>query len=65
MIIRKNFSMKNIVLTGFMGTGKSSVGVELSERLGYRYCDLDSLISAEVGMTINQIFEKYGESHFR
>jgi shikimate kinase len=57
--------MKNIVLTGFMGTGKSSVGVELSERLGYRYCDLDSLISAEVGMTINQIFEKYGESHFR
>lgn len=48
-----------------MGTGKSSVGIVLSKRLGYRYCDLDSLIADEAGMTINQIFEQFGESHFR
>lgn len=57
--------MRNIVLTGFMGTGKSSVGAELAKKLGYRYCDLDSLITDEAGMTINQIFEQYGELHFR
>ncbi len=57
--------MRNIVLTGFMGTGKSSVGVELAKELGFRYCDLDSLISDEAGMTINRIFEQYGETHFR
>jgi shikimate kinase len=57
--------MRNIVLTGFMGTGKSSVGVKLAKKLGYRYCDLDSLITDEAGMTINRIFEQYGERHFR
>jgi len=48
-----------------MGTGKSSVGVELAKRLGCRYCDLDSLITEETGMTINRIFEQFGETHFR
>lgn len=57
--------MRNIVLTGFMGTGKSSTGMELAKRLGYGYCDLDSLIVEEAGMTINSIFEQFGETHFR
>ncbi len=57
--------MRNIILTGFMGTGKSSIGVELAKILGYRYCDLDSLISEQAGMTISQIFDNYGEEYFR
>jgi shikimate kinase len=57
--------MKNIILTGFMGTGKSSVGEILAERLGYKYCDLDNLVVECTGMSINQIFEKFGEEYFR
>ncbi len=57
--------MRNVILTGFMGTGKSSVGAILAGRLGYKYCDLDSLIVEHTGMTINQIFERFGEEYFR
>ncbi len=57
--------MKNIILTGFMGTGKSSVGEIFAEKLGYEYCDLDSLVVKDTGMSINQIFEKFGEKYFR
>jgi len=56
---------KNIILTGFMGTGKSSVGKLLAERLGYRYCDLDALIVDAAGVSINEIFARHGEAHFR
>jgi shikimate kinase len=56
---------KNIILTGFMGTGKSSIGKLLAERLGYRYVDLDALIVEQAGISINEIFAKEGESHFR
>ncbi len=56
---------KNIILTGFMGTGKSSVGRVLADRLGYRYCDLDALIVAAAGSSINEIFARHGEAHFR
>lgn len=57
--------VRNIVLTGFMGTGKSSVGRLLAERLGFRYLDLDALIVAEAGISINEIFARHGEPHFR
>lgn len=57
--------MRNIVLTGFMGTGKSSVGRLLAQRLGFRYCDLDARIVEEEGISINEIFSRHGESHFR
>ncbi|GFE58284.1 shikimate kinase [Geobacter sp. AOG1] len=57
--------MKNIILTGFMGTGKSSVGKELALRLNYRYIDLDALIVAEAGISINEIFVRSGEAVFR
>jgi shikimate kinase len=57
--------MKNVVLTGFMGTGKSSVGVELAERLGYRYRDLDCIITDYACMSVNRIFAELGELHFR
>ncbi len=54
-----------IVLTGFMGTGKSAVGCRLAERLGLRFIDLDQAIEREAGMTIPEIFASEGESGFR
>lgn len=55
----------NIILTGFMATGKSSVGKELAARLGYEFVDLDPLIEAEAKMPIAQIFATQGEDRFR
>jgi shikimate kinase len=57
--------MKNIVLTGFMGTGKTEVGKILSQRLGYVLVDVDAEIERQQGMKITEIFKKYGESRFR
>ncbi len=57
--------MKNIVLTGFMGTGKSTVGKELARRLGMTLIELDSEIEKAEGMTIREIFSQYGEEYFR
>lgn len=57
--------MTNIILTGFMGTGKSSVGKLLAKRLGYRFRDMDDMIVSRQNMSINEIFEKCGEIHFR
>lgn len=60
-----NASGLNIILTGFMGTGKSTVGTILAECLGRTCLDTDLLIEQKTGLTIAQIFEKYGEEHFR
>lgn len=57
--------MKNIVLTGFMGTGKTYTGRALARKMGTRFIDTDTLIEKEAGMSIREIFEKYGEPHFR
>ncbi len=57
--------MKNIVLTGFMGTGKSAVGREIARRLGMRFVELDAEIEKAEGMTIREIFSRYGEPYFR
>jgi len=54
-----------IVLTGFMGTGKTSVGRELSRRLGYEFIDTDDLIEERERMPISLIFKKKGEEYFR
>jgi 3-dehydroquinate synthase len=54
-----------IVLTGFMGTGKTSVGKELSRRLGYKFIDTDVLIEEREGAPISLIFKKKGEDYFR
>lgn len=58
-------SKRNIILTGFMATGKSSIGRCLAARLGYEFVDLDGLIEAEAGMRISQIFASQGEAAFR
>lgn len=57
--------MKNIVLTGFMGTGKTEVGKILAQRFGYTFLDADSIIEQEQKMSITEIFRLYGEPYFR
>lgn len=54
-----------IVLTGFMGTGKSVVGRRLAQRLGLTFVDLDEAIEEAADMTIPEIFASEGESGFR
>ena len=56
---------KNIVLTGFMGAGKSTVGQKLANILNMKIADTDAIIESEVGITISEIFERHGESRFR
>jgi shikimate kinase len=55
----------NVILIGFMGTGKSTVGRLLAEALGWAYLDSDSCIVEEQGLTIPEIFERDGEERFR
>ena len=56
---------KNIILIGFMGSGKTSVGKRLSIKLRREFIDMDDFIEKREGMTINEIFAKKGESYFR
>jgi len=55
----------NIVLIGFMGSGKSSVGLYLSENLNMKYISTDDIIEEREKMKISEIFKKYGEKYFR
>lgn len=57
--------MKNIILIGFMGTGKTSVGKCLARELNLKFIDTDDLIEKEAGICINEIFAKFGEEYFR
>jgi len=57
--------MRNIVLIGFMGTGKSEVGKLLSRRLGWTFIDTDRRVEARERATIAQIFARRGEHYFR
>jgi shikimate kinase len=55
----------NIYIVGFMGTGKSSVGLSLAGRLGWAFCDLDAEIERAAGETVSDMFRNRGEAHFR
>ncbi len=55
----------NIVLVGFMGSGKSSIGRILARRLGYRFIDTDRKLIEREGMEISEIFALHGEDYFR
>lgn len=54
-----------IFLTGYMGSGKSTVGLELSELLNLAFVDLDAWIEEHSGLTVQQWFEELGEDEFR
>lgn len=56
---------RRIVLTGFMGSGKSTVGPLLAQRLGWKFIDVDDLIEIEAGTSIASLFATEGEAAFR
>jgi shikimate kinase len=56
---------KTVALVGMMGAGKTSIGRRLGARLEVPFCDADHEIEAAAGMTISEIFAKYGEPEFR
>ena len=57
--------IKNLVLTGMMGVGKSTIGKRLAEKLSYNFIDVDKLVEAEEGCSINMIFKNKSEKYFR
>jgi shikimate kinase len=62
----RGLRMKNIVITGFMGTGKSTVGNMLAEDYSLDFVDTDVLIEEKAGnKKVTEIFDEYGEAYFR
>lgn len=57
--------MNNIILIGFMGSGKTSVGKQLARKLKYTFCDTDQLIEKENKKSVQNIFATNGEEYFR
>lgn len=57
--------MRNVILTGFMGVGKTTVGKILAEKLKMRFVDMDEIAEREEGMSVFDIFERRGEPYFR
>jgi len=63
--VTKGIIMRTIILTGFMGAGKSRVGKELAKKLSILYIDTDKLIEQKSGRKIKDIFKEHGEAYFR
>ncbi len=58
-------NLNNIFIVGLMGSGKTSIGKFLAKRTGRLFIDTDNEIIKESGMTITEIFNKFGENYFR
>ncbi|MGJ0621583.1 MAG: 3-dehydroquinate synthase [Methylocystis sp.] len=65
LAVRAALGGQAIVLVGMMGSGKSAIGQRLAARLGLPFVDADAEIAAAAGMSIPEIFAKYGERYFR
>ncbi|GAC1322679.1 MAG: bifunctional shikimate kinase/3-dehydroquinate synthase [Chloroflexota bacterium] len=57
--------MKNLLLTGFMATGKSTIGSLIARKYGLAFVDIDTEVEHCTGLTISQIFVEHGEAYFR
>ena len=58
-------TVRRIILTGFMGAGKSTIGPMLAQRLGWDFVDTDTVIESRTGLTVARIFADQGEAAFR
>jgi shikimate kinase len=58
-------ALRRVLLVGFMGAGKTSVGEAVAARLGWRFVDFDRTIEETVGLTVHEIFATFGERVFR
>ncbi len=58
-------AIRRVVLAGFMGAGKSTIGRLLAQRLRWTFLDLDAHLEARAGATVPELFERHGEPHFR
>ncbi|MBB5055675.1 shikimate kinase [Granulicella aggregans] len=58
-------ALRRIVLTGFMGSGKTTLGRLIAARLGWNFLDLDHYIESRTGLSVPDIFALHGEPHFR
>ena len=56
--------MRNIILIGMPGSGKSTVGVVLAKKLGYKFIDSDLIIQEKYNATLERLIEKYGDAGF-
>jgi shikimate kinase len=60
-----NKGKNRIFLVGFMGCGKTTLGKKVAQKTGYSFIDLDELITQQIGMSITQYFDTFGETAFR
>ena len=60
-----NRGQGNLILCGFMGCGKTSVGRRAARLLEREFCDLDQYIEEKAGLTVSEIFAQFGEAGFR
>src|SRR5512147_1638257 len=65
LALTPNRPERSIAIIGMMGAGKSTVGRRLAKRLDLPFVDADEEIEAAAGLSIAEIFERYGEAHFR
>ena len=61
----ENRRNQRVYLTGFMGSGKSTIGPILANTLGYGFVDIDKAIEEQTGKTVKEIFKDHGDAHFR
>src|SRR5688572_10409385 len=62
---RTDLEWERVVLVGFMGSGKTTVGRQLATRLGWTFVDLDDEVEARAGMSVDELFRTRGEPAFR